>query len=181
MHPSNTPGRDRIRPIPIAGLIIMLLAGCGSAQRSAVAALPATASETTRQLAQVKDMLDGLEPTVEVRPAVAGPEPLLGRGFAQVAAQPGQTLNQRRLLAMRAARLDALRDLTEQVHGVRLASDSVLRDAVLRDDQLAARVEGTLRGARTVAIEPRGEDGYAVTLQLDADKVAYVLRALRTR
>jgi hypothetical protein len=160
-------------------LLALALAACAPTAKRAVDALPDQASPTTRQLAMAKDMIDGLDPVV-MPPAAynPAPAPLIGRGFAQVAQQPGQSLNQRRLLAMRAARLDALRDLTEQVHGIRLTSDSVLRDAVMRDDLLAARVEGTLRGARTLSIDPRGDDGYAVTLQLDVDTLAYVLRAV---
>jgi len=161
-------------------LCALLLSGCSTGTRGAVDALPHHASPTTRQYAVVKDMLDTLEPTLEIKPAALLPAPLIGRGFAQIARQPGESLNQRRLLAMRAARLEALRDLTEQVHGIQLTSESLLRDAVLRDDRLAARVEGSLRGARTIAIEPRGEDGYSVTMQLDADTVAYVLRAVGT-
>jgi outer membrane protein FlgP len=156
----------------------LVLGACSSGTRSAVASLPDDASAHTQQLAHAKDMLDAMEPSVSSALPFARPAALTGNGFAQVAAQPGQTLNQRRLLAMRAARLDALRDLTEQVHGITLTSDSVMRDAILRDDRLAAHVQGTLRGARTIAIEPRGEDGYAVTMQLDTDTVAYLLRAV---
>jgi hypothetical protein len=36
-------------------------------------------------------------------------------------------------------------------------------------DALVAHVSGTLRGARTIAIEPRGDDGYFVQMELDAD------------
>lgn len=162
----------------LAGCVALLPAACGNTQRSATRALPHDASEATTRLALAKDMIDGLEPEVAPPSRAGGIAPLTGRGYAQVAAQPGQTLNQRRLLAMRAARLDALRDLTEQVHGIRLTSDSLLRDAVLRDDRLFAQVQGTLRGARTVAIEPRGDDGYAVIMELDTDTVAYVLRAV---
>lgn len=165
------------RPALATGAFLIALAACAPGPRTAVDALPRDATAATRQLAQAKDMMESLEPPVEQRSRTA---PLSGRGFAQVAAQPGETLNQRRLLAMRAARLDALRDLTEQVHGIRINSDSLMRDAVLRDDRLAAQVQGTLRGARTVAIEPRGDDGYAVTMELDADTVAYVLRAVGT-
>lgn len=163
------------------------LSACGPSSPRAVDALPMDAQPATRMLAEVKDQLDTLDaldqgtaqpaPTPTSAPA-ARPTSLTGRGFAQVAGQPGQTLNERRLLAIKAARLEALRDLTEQIHGIRISADSLLRDAVLRNDTLAAHVEGTLRGARTVAIDPRGEDGYAVTLELDADTVAYVLRAV---
>jgi hypothetical protein len=165
---------------------LALAAGCTAPVSRATDALPADASAGTAMLAATKDMIDTLsDATVQPAPApapamAAAPAPrLIGRGFAQVAGQPGATLNERRLLAMRAARLDALRDLTEQVHGISISSDSVLRDAVMRNDALVAHVQGTLRGARTLAIEPRGEDGYSVTLELDADTVAYVVRAVR--
>jgi outer membrane protein FlgP len=175
--PSNPPVWRAAYLLPL----VAALAACGAQGPRATDSLPPDASAQTVQLAQLKDMLDGIEPTVDVTANALRPAPLIGRGFAQVAAQPGQTLNQRRLLAMRAARMEALRDLTEQVHGLRLRSDSLLRDAVLRDDTVAAQVQGTLRGARTTAIEPRGEDGYVVTLELDTDTVAYVLRALGER
>ena len=104
---------------------------------------------------------------------------VIGRGFAQVSGQPGKTLGERRLLAVRAARLDALRDLAEQVRGVRLDVETVVDDAVVRDDRLSAELDTTLRGARTVSIQPRGDDGYEVVMELDAASVALVLRMAR--
>lgn len=157
---------------------LILLPGCLGSQRSAVQALPPGAGAETVALAEIKDMLDSLEPAASAAPMAAAPVSLTGRGFSQVAGQPGGTINERRLLAMRAARLDALRDLTEQVHGIRISSTSLLRDAVMRNDQLAAHVEGTLRGARTVSITPKGEDGYSVVMELDPDTVAYIVRAV---
>jgi len=177
------PPAPALRPTAAVLAALALLAGCSAPGGRAMDALPAQASAETTMLAATKDMLDALDGAT-VMPA-AGQLPagavqrLTGRGFSQVAGQPGATLNERRLMAMRAARLDALRDLTEQVHGIRITSESLLRDAVMRNDALAAHVQGTLRGARTVAIEPRGDDGYSVTLELDADTVAYVLRAVR--
>jgi outer membrane protein FlgP len=157
---------------------LVLMASCSAPQDRAVDALPADATHQTVMLAQTKDMLDMADAGRAATMAETQSAALVGRGFAQVAGQPGTTVNERRLLAMRAARLDALRDLTEQVHGIRISSDSLVRDAVLRNDQLAAHVEGTLRGARTVSIEPKGDDGYSVVMELDADTVAYIVRAL---
>lgn len=125
--------------------------------------------------------LSAIEFAAPPPPAAQAPESgaprLIGRGFSQIAGQPGATLGERRLLAMRAARLEALRDLTEQVHGIRITSDSLLGEAVLRNDRLAARVQGTLRGARTVSIQPKGDDGYEVVMELASDSVARLLRA----
>lgn len=184
MHkPDKTPALMR----PLAVLALCGLTAACAAPRAplAVDALPVNPMAGTRMLAEVKDDLDALDQAqgspvaaaARVAPAVATPH-LTARGFAQVAGQPGHTLNEKRLLAIRAARLDALRDLTEQVHGIRISANSLLRDAVLRDDQLAAQVQGTLRGARTLSVEPRGDDGYVVTMELDADTLAYVVRAV---
>lgn len=169
--------------VGVAILLLSALSGCSSSEKRAIDALGPDATAATRMLAETKDSLDALDqatvpasaiPTMQ---AVTSPA-LTGRGFSQVAGQPGHTLNEKRLLAIRAARLDALRDLTEQIHGIRISSDSLLRDAIMLNDVLAAHVSGVLRGARTVAIEPKGEDGYSVIMELDADTVAYILRAV---
>ncbi|NEX45261.1 LPP20 family lipoprotein [Pseudotabrizicola algicola] len=170
----------RFAPPAAALACLLLTAGCMGSGPRAVDAVPLDATDRTLALAQTKDMLDHMDraaPVPQVEPVASAA--LTGRGFSQVSGQPGATLNERRLLAMRAARLDALRDLTEQVHGIRISSDSLLSDAVLRNDRLSAHVEGSLRGARTVSIEPKGDDGYSVVMELDPDTVAYILRAVR--
>ena len=106
---------------------------------------------------------------------------LKGLGFAQIAGQPGGTMNAKRLMAIRTARMDALRDLAEQVHGIRLSASTSIRDAVVLDDSLSALVEGTIRGARTVRVTPKGTDSYEVEMMLDRDTVAYIVRALKGR
>lgn len=171
------PRQSNFRPAGTLACLV-LLAGCVASPRRAVDALPDDATGRTIALAETRDALDGLAGAPAEPQAAAEVVTFTGRGFAQVAGQPGKTINERRLMAMRAARLDALRDLTEQIHGIRISSTSMLGDAVLRSDQLAAHVEGTLRGARTVSIEPKGADGYAVVLSLDPDTVAYILRAV---
>lgn len=157
----------------------LLLAACSGPAPKAVDALPLDATSRTIALAETKDTLDALDASTGTALAEPVARPVLvGRGFSQVAGQPGATVNERRLMAMRAARLEALRDLTEQIHGIRISADSTLGDAVLRDDRLTATVQGTLRGARTVSIQPRGADGYEVVMELAPDTVAYLLRAV---
>lgn len=180
-----------MRPAPALSLALML-AACGSSPDRAVDALPMDATGLTRQLAAVKDdidaagRLDAPAPTPAASPAPApvandGIAPLKGVGFAQIAGQPGKTVNEKRLMAIRAARMDALRDLTEQIHGIRLSASTAVQDAVVTDDRLAAVVDGTLRGAQTVRVTPKGTDSYEVEMQIDRDTVAYILRALRGR
>ena len=165
---------------PLTSLAVLMLAACAAQapEPSAVDALPLDAMRSTVKLAETKDGLDALEarrtPVVSMAQA---PAMLTGLGMAQVAGQPGKTLNERRLMAVRAGRMDAMRDLTEQVHGLRLNAQTTIRDAVVTDDSLAATVSGSIRGARTVRIRPTSDDTYEVQLALDADTVAYILRA----
>jgi hypothetical protein len=177
-----------MRPAPAFSLAL-LLAACAAPPERAVEALPMDATGLTRQLAEVKDGLDAADRLHASAPANGpatlpvgdGVAPVKGLGFAQIAGQPGKTLNEKRLMAIRAARMEALRDLTEQIHGIRLSATTSLRDAVVTDDRLAAMVEGTLRGARTVRITPKGSDSYEVEMAIDGDTVGYILRALRGR
>ena len=166
--------------------LLPALAGCVSTPPTATEALPLSATETTRQLAEVKDNLDAADrmaapPPPATMAEAAEVRPLKGLGFSQISGQPGKTQNEKRLMAIRAARMDALRDLTEQVHGIRLSASTTIRDAVVQDDSLSATVLGTLRGARTVRVAPSGTDSYEVEMVLDRDTVAYIVRALKGR
>jgi hypothetical protein len=97
-------------------------------------------------------------------------------GFASITAQPGADAAQRRLQAARAAKLDAYRNLAEQLYGVEFASDSLINDSRIREDQIRVRISGVIAGAEVVALEPLGNDSYQATVRLPADKVAWLQR-----
>lgn len=170
-------------------LVPLALMGCAQGTPSARSALPLDARETTVQLAGIKDNLDAAD-RLAAPPPVAAAAPMMfaggvpslkGLGFAQISGQPGKTQNEKRLMAIRAARVDALRDLTEQVHGVRISANTTVHDAVVADDSLSAVVQGTLRGAKTLRVTAKGSDSYEVEMELDRDTVAYIVRALKGR
>ena len=87
-------------------------------------------------------------------------------GFSSIAIQPSKNLNQRRLMAMRAAKLDAYRVLAEQIHGVQIDGQTSIAEAMLTSDVLSSAVRGTVMGAQTVKIEPTGSDTYLVELSV---------------
>ena len=105
------------------------------------------------------------ERTAENDPSYFAPK-LKAIGFASVAVQPSKNLNQRRLLAIRAAKLDAYRVLAEQIHGVQLDGQTTVAEAMLTSDVLSSAVRGTIMGAETVKIEPTGSDTYIVELSV---------------
>lgn len=158
--------------LPLAGCLEMPMPA------SATKALPQDAGPTAQEYATAKDLLEGALPALSV--AMSDPAfQITGLGYSQISNQPGKTLNQKRLLAIRAAKLEAIRDLTEQVHGLQLTATTSVRDAVLRDDQLQATVEGIIRGARTLHIKPKDSDTFEVVMALDTDTLAYIVRAAR--
>jgi hypothetical protein len=74
-------------------------------------------------------------------------------------------------MAIRASKLDAYRNLTEQVYGQQLDASSTVADMVVTNDTFRTKVEGVIYGARLVSITPVGEDTYETTLSLDRDVV----------
>jgi len=164
--------------VTLAGSAVFALQGCiGLGPLDVV---PHDADETTMALAQVADDLEAVsQDRIVLVEEVDEPVEFIGRGFSQVSGQPGGTLNERRLMAIRAARMEAYRDLTEQVHGLRITSQTTMRDAILRDDQIHGMVEGEIRGARTVSVNPLDSDSFEVVLSLSPDTVRYILRAAR--
>ncbi|MEG3766923.1 LPP20 family lipoprotein [Alteromonas sp. 14N.309.X.WAT.G.H12] len=92
-------------------------------------------------------------------------------GYAPIATQRGKSDNDRALMAMRASKLDAYRELAEQVYGQKLDGSQSVSNLVMQDSRLKASVEGVIRGARVVKSYPVGEDTYATELELDMRKV----------
>lgn len=92
-------------------------------------------------------------------------------GYAPIAAQAGNNLSAKSLKAIKASKLDAYRELAEQVFGQKIDGNQQLSNMVLTDTRLKASVEGVIRGAQIVKSYPVGEDTYATELKLDFKKV----------
>ncbi len=114
------------------------------------------------------------QPKVKVVPTITG------MGYASVSSQPAKSINQRRLMAIRAARLEAMRNLTEQVHGIKINSRTTIIDAIVQNDSLRATVDGLIVGAKTVRINPVGTDTYEVVLELDQALINSIMKAARS-
>ena len=111
------------------------------------------------------------ESTAMASPLVEKRETITATGYAVVAVQNHKNPAQQRLMAIRASKLDAYRNLTEQVYGQQLDASSTEADMVVTNDTFRTKVEGVIYGARLVSITPVGEDTYETTLSLDRDVV----------
>ncbi len=105
------------------------------------------------------------------KPLIEKRETLTATGYAVISIQNHRTAAQQRLLAIRAAKLDAYRSLTEQVYGLKLDAVATVADMVVQNDTFRSRVEGVIYGATLVSITPSGDDTYETTLSLDKDVV----------
>ena len=115
--------------------------------------------------------------TTMIQPLVEKRETLVATGYAVISVQNHRNPAQQRLMAIRAAKLDAYRSLTEQVYGQQLDASTTVADMMVQSDTFRAKVEGVIYGAVLVSITPAGDDTYETTLSLDK-AVVQDLRAL---
>ena len=148
-----------------------LLTGCqhvgGAGDGNKIATLEASQTQT---IVNLKDALDASAETIPTLTAV---------GYAVTSSQPGRTEAQKRLMAIRSARMAAMRDLAEQIHGLQVDSNTTVIDLVVQNDTFRGVVTGTIRGARTVRINPTGTDTYEVVLEIDRETIGYLLKTAR--
>lgn len=74
---------------------------------------------------------------------------------------------QARPLALRAAKLDALRNILEVVNGIRIDSTTVVRDFAIESDIIMTEVEGMVRGARQVKQEYLSDGTVEIIMAVD--------------
>jgi len=92
-------------------------------------------------------------------------------GYAPVSTQRGENDTTKMLMAIKASKLEAYKELAEQVYGQKIDTHQSLANMILADNELKASVEGVIRGAQVVKSYPVGEDAYATELSLDFSKV----------
>jgi outer membrane protein FlgP len=94
-----------------------------------------------------------------------------GTGYASVTGQPGRTASQKQLMAIRAARMAAMRELAEKIHGLDVDGYISVNEAVLQNDTVRGTVNGLVRGARLVSVTPVKTDVYEVVLEVEPSDV----------
>ncbi len=113
----------------------------------------------------------GGEAVPNYAPAPAAPmnDVIRARGNGVEPNDPSMSPPEKALMGKRAAKLDALRNLLEQVYGVAVRSKTTVRDFVTQSDDMKARVSAFVRGARVVSERSLGDGSYEVEVEIDMD------------
>ena len=157
-----------VKPIGVIAAIT-ILAGCDTAIPSFQVQSVAnniTRPTTGTRIAAMQQSTNLLDEKTKAAAEETFSPSITAVGFSAIAIQPSKNLNQRRLMAIRAAKLDAYRGLTEQIYGINLDGETTVAEAMLTSDKMSSTVRGTIMGAKTVKIEPTGNDTYEVELSV---------------
>lgn len=87
-------------------------------------------------------------------------------GYAPISLQPGTTTEQKSIMAMKASKLEAYRELAEQVYGQKVDAQTSVKGLIASNDTLKVRVQGVVRGAKVTKSYAVG-DTYATEVELD--------------
>ena len=90
-----------------------------------------------------------------------------GVGLAAVRPDDERPHSLKQLAAIRAAKLEAIRSLAEQVQGVTLQARSQSDKSGLETDRIVVESEATLKGVRFVRVEPVEPGIYQAIAELD--------------
>lgn len=149
----------------------LLLAACTTVHQQA---LPQAQPNAAQPQALAGQAQAAPQQTVVVQPpppapVVVRPQALkiTATGHGSMGSYGQHNAGQQRLMAMRAAKLDAYRNLAEQVYGFQISGSTTLNAFAAQNDVVRAHVEAFMRGAKVVDMTA-GQDGiYEATVELD--------------
>jgi len=73
---------------------------------------------------------------------------------------------QRRLMSMRASKLDAMRNLAEQIYGIQIQGHTTVSDMVVRNDDYRIYLDTFIRGARIKSITALNNNTYESVVEI---------------
>jgi hypothetical protein len=81
-----------------------------------------------------------------------------------------------RLMAKRAAEVDAMRQLVERIQGLRITSETTVKDFVTESDVIRTAVSGILRGQKTVAVRFLDDGICEVDMQVTIEEIITIMK-----
>lgn len=172
--------------------LMLLLAGCAQPEQNRAANETVMAPVTTPAAVEAPDVQTGVgyvgagvEPdeTRVVVKEVNPYEPIHVRvtGTGTVPTSRALSTSQKKLLSVRAAKLDAFRAIAEQVQGMKLVGNSSVANMVSVSDSFRTYVDAYLRGVNilSTSIKPDGSSEVVAEIVLDKEFYLQFKHALR--
>lgn len=152
--------------IGIAGTLA--LGGCTSGLMTKSSEPPVQEAKTTEAVAPqaATVVMDSPQAVTEKRELLK----ITGIGYGAESTFAAYTPGQRRLMAIRSAKLDAYRALAEQLYGIKIDSNTSVATLTAKNDSFRARVNAVVRGARVVSVTPMADNNYETVLEVYVDK-----------
>jgi hypothetical protein len=116
-------------------------------------------------------MLENMKPAPPPPPPKPVKVTAVGHGTVSTSQYNQYNTAQLKMMAMRAAKLDAYRNLAEQVYGFRLSGASTISAFASQRDYVRVQVDAYVRGARVLEVKPLPDGSYEarVEAELPAD------------
>ena len=95
---------------------------------------------------------------------------ITGIGYGAASSFANVSKGQRRLMAIRASKMDAYRSLAEQLYGIKIDSNTAISTLTAKSDSFRARVNAVVRGARVVSVTPMADRNYETVLEVYVDR-----------
>jgi hypothetical protein len=90
----------------------------------------------------------------------------LAVGYGSQGGYSQYSTGQQKLMAMRAAQIDAYRNLAEQVHGFRVWGNTAVSAFATQNDSVRTYVDAFIRSARVVNMTSIGDGNFEATVEL---------------
>ncbi|KYL34388.1 flagellar biosynthesis protein FlgP [Pseudoalteromonas agarivorans] len=91
-------------------------------------------------------------------------------GYAPISLQQGANKSQKQLMAIKASKLEAYRELTEQVYGQKITAGTSVAGAIAQNDYMESKVHGIIKGAQIIKTYSV-DDVYVTELELNMKRV----------
>lgn len=147
----------------------LALAACTTVTQQAQPPQVANASSQSGQAQAAPQQTVIVQPPPAPQTVVVRPQPIkiTATGNGSMGHYGQHNAGQQRLMAMRAAKLDAFRNLAEQVYGFQISGSTTVNAFAAQNDTVRAYVEAFMRGAKVVDMTA-GQDGlYEATVELE--------------
>lgn len=146
----------KIQSLTTGLLVVLFVSGCsiwpGKKQEQV--------DTIVSQVQEINEKLPAMEPMV-LRVTGYGAINPTARGLTEV---------QKRLLAMRASKLDAYRTLAERVYGTTIIGNSTVENLVVQNDKYRAFVDANILGANVIYQEVMPDGSYETMVEMIIDE-----------